>query len=122
MKHLSWKPQHKTGGVYCSPACGRRCTLKEHDTAIKKAVKLVKELKEFGWKPHVWENLGWHYCLKKGENKIREYETYCMAFVWFGGKQFVANGKTPKKALKEAIRMAKNLVKGIAEDLEVLAV
>jgi hypothetical protein len=78
---------------------------------------MTTELKEFGWKPHVWENLGWHFCSKKGENKIHPSGDAFTAFIYLGGKQFVANGKTPKKALREAIRIGQNLARGIAEDM-----
>lgn len=120
-KELSWKPQHRDRGVYCSPACGANCSLKEYDRAIKNAVRLNKELKEFGWEPHVHENLGWHYCIRKGENKIYQHGNECTAYIYLGGKQFVASGKTPKKALKAAISMAQSLARGITEDVVGLA-
>lgn len=60
-----WTPVRR-GRVYCSPACGRGCTHAEFMTATRKAKALVKRLGA-GWKPCVWENLGWHYEAVKGE-------------------------------------------------------
>ena len=56
-KPLSWKPRLQ-GEIYCSPACGGGCTKVAHDAAKKQASELAKQLGK-GWKPHVWENLGW---------------------------------------------------------------
>lgn len=39
-------------------------TTKEH--AKQKAKDLVKRLKGKGWKPEVWENLGWHWAARNG--------------------------------------------------------
>lgn len=49
----------KRGHIYCSPACGRGCTLNEYEAASKTAMWMVGVLGE-GWIPNVWENLGWH--------------------------------------------------------------
>jgi hypothetical protein len=58
MKDLSWKPD-RLGSCFCSPACGRGCTIKEYETALKEATRMAKSLGQ-GWKPKVFENLGWH--------------------------------------------------------------
>jgi hypothetical protein len=56
---LSWKPVRK-GQVYCAPACGGGCTWAAHQQAWERARELCDRLGP-GWKPHVWENLDWHY-------------------------------------------------------------
>jgi hypothetical protein len=48
------------GLVYCSPRCGFQCTRKAFDRATTEAAHLAHRLGP-GWKPHVWENCGWHY-------------------------------------------------------------
>jgi hypothetical protein len=67
-----WTPVLR-GGVYCSPRCGGKCTKKAFDRATKEADKLCKTLGP-GWKPRVWENLGWHYEAAKGPFKVHVYE------------------------------------------------
>ena len=59
MAKLSWKPVRR-GKRYCSPACGRGCTKAAHNSAVYQSRRLAKRLGE-GWKPGIWENLGWHY-------------------------------------------------------------
>jgi hypothetical protein len=56
----SWKPK-ANGHKYCAPACGRGCTRAEYDKAITNAAALVKRLKGKGWRPVVFENMGWHW-------------------------------------------------------------
>ena len=55
---LSWDPVRR-GATYCAPACGRGCTHAEYMRANRSASALCASLGG-GWKPHVWENLGWH--------------------------------------------------------------
>ncbi len=64
-KELSWKPK-LIGKQYCAPACGRGCTKSEYDRAVTLSNELVSRMKGKGWKPRVWENLGWHYEVYNG--------------------------------------------------------
>lgn len=32
--------------------------------------RLLKQMKDKGWKLHIWENLGWHYCITNGPLSI----------------------------------------------------
>lgn len=59
MTDLSYKPVRK-GDIYCSPACGYKCTWAAYQLATRRAKALCKLLGP-GWEPHVWENGGWHY-------------------------------------------------------------
>jgi len=90
--------------------------LSDRDIAIRKVSKLNDELREHGWEPDVFENLGWHYALRKGENSIHQHGDTCTAYIWLGGQQFLGDGSTAKKALKDAIKKAQSLAKRIAED------
>lgn len=66
MSSLSHHPVLK-GKKYCAPFCGRGCTKAEYDAAVKLGEKTLKMLKDpKGWEIDVWENLGWHVCLRKG--------------------------------------------------------
>ena len=59
-----WIPV-RDGDIYCSPACGGKCTKKKFDIATREAQRLAAQLGK-GWEPHVWENLGWHYEVRCG--------------------------------------------------------
>jgi hypothetical protein len=62
-----WTPVLRDG-VYCSPACGGGkgiCDKSKYDLAVKKAKALAKRMGA-GWKPNVWENMGWYYIVGKG--------------------------------------------------------
>lgn len=61
------KPRHGPGGRYCAPFCGRGCTKREHDEAVRKATALAARLGA-GWESYVSENLGWYYGARR---KIR---------------------------------------------------
>lgn len=58
MKELSWKPKRQ-GHVYCSPACRCGCLYESYVDRKRMADKLAADLGE-GWRPRVWENMGWH--------------------------------------------------------------
>lgn len=47
------------GNVYCSPSCGRGCTIHEYEQAVQEAESMAYSLGK-PFKPRVWENLGWH--------------------------------------------------------------
>lgn len=57
-----WTPRHRPGGIYCASLCGMGCKLKDYEYA-KKVAKAWAARLGAGWKGHVWENLGWHWCL-----------------------------------------------------------
>lgn len=59
-----WTPVLR-GDTYCSPACGAGCTKAAHDAAQRKAKALARRMGP-GFKPRVWENLGWHYSAERG--------------------------------------------------------
>ena len=49
-----------SGENFCSPGCGAKCKKKDFDDATERALWLANQL-GYGWEPHVWENLGWHF-------------------------------------------------------------
>jgi hypothetical protein len=73
-KKLSWKPRLR-GKIYCSSACGHRCTKHDYDDAVKNAKALAKKL-GYGWKTRVWENMGWHYSVSNGPISLSGYGPY----------------------------------------------
>lgn len=66
-----WNPVI-SGDIYCSPACGAKCKLKDYENAVISANNLSKECTEkIGgvWKPVIHENFGWHWCtVQEGSN------------------------------------------------------
>ena len=122
MKELSWDAE-AIGDKYCAPACGRGCTVKEHREAVELADKLVALLGP-GWKPVVWENLGWHYRATKG--LITVYETrvdssFVALLARTPDQQFGrwhGHGKTPKAAINVVIQKAINEISGLLQIVE----
>jgi len=72
-RRLSWKPVRR-GGLYCSPACGNGCTYRAYLNVVAAAKQLAKELP--GFKPHVWENLGWHYSVVALDSRVSVYNNF----------------------------------------------
>jgi hypothetical protein len=79
MSNLSWKPIRR-GSAYCSPACGRGCTVAEFNRATREAEKLAKRLSKVAtdlppgkWDVNVHENLGWFYSVSRGVVNVRCY-------------------------------------------------
>lgn len=64
----------RLGKLYCGSGCGRGCTWAECQKAIVQANRLLKRLGK-GWKPRVWENLGWHYEAVSRDATIRPPST-----------------------------------------------
>lgn len=83
--------------------------------AISKAKKLLKKVKGKGWKISVWENLGWHYCLRGDFISLYEHQdkTYHAMIstdidgigglaMWTGNRYY----KNPNTAINYAIKKA----------------
>lgn len=92
----AWKPK-RHGNFYCSPACGGECTWAAYQKAVKDSKALAKKLGK-GWKPRVWENLGWHWEVTKGLLTVGwhcgEYSANCNHHFW-------NSGKTPQLAIQK---------------------
>lgn len=63
-----WTPVLR-GDIYCSPGCGGQCKKADYDKAVEQAGFVAAAL-GYGWKPHVFENLGWHYEVTKGQGTV----------------------------------------------------
>lgn len=108
-----WKPQLR-GDIYCSPACGRGCTKAEYDRAVKRADKLAKKLGP-GWKPEVFENLGWFSMATSPCGRITVHppdtaEGYYDAFLNKAGEVgglWTVSASTPKQAVAKVIEAGK---------------
>lgn len=76
------RPAVRDGSTYCAPWCGAKCTWDAFQLATRKADALAKMLGE-GWKPRVWENMGWFYEVHNGileihphHNRLQSKTTY----------------------------------------------
>lgn len=104
----NWTPV-LNGDIYCSPACGRGCTLEEYNQTVKEADQLVAELGE-PFHSHVWENLGWHYSASAevpGEAFVTVHYSENVKRYWadlrVAGRQETAYGNDAKNAVATAI-------------------
>lgn len=122
----SWKPQRR-GDIFCAPACGGGCTKKAHDAAQRKAKALAKRLGR-EWKPHVWENLGWHYSVGLADRRLHVHErrhgrelTYTAFFnpeADSGGGRFAATARTPEAAVRKVMQEATQFVAFYTEGID----
>jgi hypothetical protein len=113
-----WKAR-RYGDKFCAPACGGGCTYAAFRLATRRATDLCKALGP-GWKPDVWENLGWHYAayfgkaidFGRGLIEIHAHHDYAGKEVSYSAllqtsPQIGAEGRTPAavvKALKKAMQ------------------
>lgn len=117
---LSWKPVRR-GSIYCAPACGRGCTVSEFDAAYNAAFGLANTLGD-GWLVDVWENLGWHWGVKKGGVKVTQNHGGCYtAFLGLPneiGGRWAESGKTPKEAIRNSLHAAEKDVNALVDIIE----
>lgn len=130
----SWTPKLSADGeFYCSPRCGggKFCRKEWYDRAVAEGDALAARMGE-GWEPHVWENMGWYYSVKKGVVTIRvsrgndgEHASYS---AWIEPNvtidrislQIIAHGDTPEDALGFATQDARTVIERMREALAVL--
>lgn len=95
-----WTPE-RSGPFYCSAGCGYGCTWSDYVRVTAKAKRLAGLCGE-GFKPEVWENLGWHF---KAVNEARRVEVWRRSSCEFQAviaKHWSAYGKTPQEAMEAA--------------------
>lgn len=125
-----WKPV-RHGAFYGSPRCcgGTLCTWAAFERATKEADALARRMGD-GWEPVVWENLGWHYEVRKGcctvsptvtggatdaKWKIDGYRAHFDNIT-----QITAYAEMPENALGFATQDARTMARRIVDDLGVL--
>lgn len=105
-RKLSWTPVRR-GNIYCSPACGSGCTYAGYLDARKRAERMAKQLP--GFKPRVWENLGWHYAVTALDAHVSVYPSYdgyhvlaSTTHMHAGDPEWGAlNARSPKEAISK---------------------
>ena len=126
-RELSWKAK-RVGNKYCAPACGRGCTYAEYKKAVKESERLANRLGK-GWKPRVWENLGWHYSAVSKSRHLKVYpgmhKGYVVDYTAFFstesssvGGRWCVSGKTPKSAVKNVIDEAQREANTVTKAIE----
>lgn len=123
---LSWKAIRR-GAVYCAPACGHGCTHEEFVRANREAAKLCLELDAKtikGWKPRVWENLGWHFdaisaCGRLKVSRVSRDLKHGSSLAFLGegttGGRWAEHGRTPHLAVLAVLEVARQEAKAIVE-------
>lgn len=72
-EHIRHQPV-LNGNIYCAPRCGAKCKKAAYDRAVKEAGELAAKMGD-GWEPRVFENMGWHYSVRKGVAEIYARKT-----------------------------------------------
>ena len=111
---LSWKAKRR-GKIYCAPACGAGCTVEQHRIAENAAAELVSELQRLGigegWKPLVWENLGWHARAVDATGRMAVHcnrtKSYTALLGGLDGARWAEDGRTPRAALRNVLATAR---------------
>lgn len=97
-----WIPVLK-GEIFCSPACGGKCKKSAYDKAIQISNEIAAQLGE-GWLPKVYENLGWHWKVEKGNLQVSSATNGYNAVMQFKLDQnyhFNAKDLDPRKAVQK---------------------
>jgi len=114
----SWKPVLR-GAKYCSRACGNGCTKAEYVAAVKKGEALAKAVGN-GFKPRVWENMGWYYSAVKGVAAIHPYHDGTYTCYFNSTPQFVTTSVDPQVALYSAQAHAERHVELTLQQLKAI--
>ncbi len=128
-----WTPV-RNGDAYCSPRCGGGpviCSIKRYEHAVDVANEVARDLGH-GWKPEVFENLGWHARVVSPCGRInislptRPDVTGYMAFlgpkkIQPGGK-WAERGRTPREAIENVLNAAREDLGLIEETLQGLEI
>lgn len=120
---MDWTPvtYEKNGAKrFCSPACGRDCTLADHKEAWKQARDLSRRL-DCGWVPVISENNGWYWYVKKGAADLRRVgpRKYWLSVI-IAGVQYQRDGITPFETIGKVwldIKMAADKLEKAAREL-----
>lgn len=109
MKH-GWVPV-RNKDKYCSPLCGGDCLYSDYNEAHKRSKSLCQKLGK-GWKPEVWENTGWHWCVVSPCQRFRvhnygprDYGAFLCDKGEVGGRYF-SRAETAKKAIAAVVKQA----------------
>jgi hypothetical protein len=93
----------------CARWCGRGCTQAEYEKAKKLSNEITAKLGA-KWRPHTWENLGWHSGSVSVCGRLNVYPSYGAFSAFLGepgkGGRWVGRGRTPRSAVRNVVAMA----------------
>lgn len=120
-KPLSWKAR-RNGKVYCAPACGMGCTWEKYLEAKRAGEALAKRMGP-GWAAVVHENMGWYYCARYKQSGVHVSQ-HGLSYTASIGDDYplgiwVANARSPKAALEQAVEAAQEHVRRYKEMVQV---
>ena len=114
----------RRGPVYCSPACGCGCSYVAYQRAVVCGLLLALQMGP-GWKTTVWENMGWHFAVRKGCARISaniwqggEEISYSCYYNPPGSSQVVKTSDSAPEALGRALRQAADNNRSAREALD----
>ena len=83
--------------------------------ALKDGHSLIKKMKTSGWKLRVWENMGWHYSIRKGAISISPvyYGRSYMALM----SSSTLDARDPNKAYENQLKAVKKFMKARQKDI-----
>ncbi len=115
-----WTPV-KRGLIYCSPACGNKCTYAEFQKRKKEGVALAKKLGK-GWSYTVWENSGWHQKVISPTGDVEIYPPSPLRFWATTTRNFTpqlcCSHRTAKGAFQGVVNQAKALSRSVDRLIE----
>jgi len=107
----------------CAKWCGRGCTEAEYQRAVRAGAALAARLGK-GWKPVVWENLGWHHQAVSPCGRLKVHPNHGKGFTAFLGEAdfpggtWAESGATPKAAVRAVVCDARRDVASITSLVE----
>jgi len=102
----------------CAKWCGRGCTEQEYQQAVSAGAKLAARLGK-GWKPVIWENLGWHYQAVSPCRRLKVHPSHGKGYIAFLGEAdfpggtWAEHGATPAAAVRAVVCLARRDVADI---------
>lgn len=109
-----WTPV-LNGEFFCSPACGYQCKKADYDHAVEAANALAARM-GYRWEVEIWENGGWHYCVKNGPATITpEHDGLYQAELCFpplesASLQIFETDADPRRAFQAAVNRLDTLI------------
>lgn len=121
MDNRDWNPVRQ-GDIYCSSACGGKCTWTAYQEAIRSSNELAKRCQEeIGgiWNTRIHENLGWHWSVVLKDANISIHwggylsengDYFTVGFYGGTPSQLYTNQifATPKEAYNTQLALIKN--------------
>ena len=107
----------------CAKWCGSGCTEEAYQKARRGGAALAKQLGK-GWKPRVWENMGWHFAAVSSCGRLEVHSHGGRSFTAYLGEadqpggRWAEHGKTPKAAVKATVREGKRELAEVAALVE----